>query len=54
MKRRQKWETRPLDVWNKAKEMRAKWQKSIDTASTEKVLLAQGNASGASVFRPSA
>ncbi len=40
---KQKWETRPLEVWNKAKEMRAKWQKSIDTASTEKVLLAQGN-----------
>jgi benzoyl-CoA reductase subunit B len=38
-----KWETRPLEVWNKAKEMRAKWQKSIDTASSEKVLLAQGN-----------
>ena len=40
---KQKWETRPLEVWNKAKEMRAKWQKSIDTASSEKVLLAQGN-----------
>ncbi|MGD0779281.1 MAG: 2-hydroxyacyl-CoA dehydratase family protein [Dehalococcoidales bacterium] len=40
---KQKWETRPLEVWNKAKEMRAKWQKSIDTASTERVLLAQGN-----------
>ncbi len=38
-----KWETRPLEVWNKAKEMRAKWQKSIDSASSEKVLLAQGN-----------
>jgi benzoyl-CoA reductase subunit B len=38
-----KWETRPLEVWDKAKEMRAKWQKSIDTASSEKVLLAQGN-----------
>lgn len=38
-----KWETRPLDVWNKAKEMRKKWQDSIDTASTERVLLAQGN-----------
>jgi benzoyl-CoA reductase subunit B len=38
-----KWETRPLDVWNKAKELRARWQKSIDTASEEKMLLAQGN-----------
>jgi len=38
-----KWETRPLEVWNKAKEMRANWQKSIDTASSERVLLAQGN-----------
>ncbi len=41
---KQKYETRPLQVWDKAKEMRAKWQKSIDTASSEKVLLAQGNA----------
>ncbi len=38
-----KWETRPLEVWNKAKEMRANWQKSIDSASSERVLLAQGN-----------
>ncbi|OGN94998.1 MAG: hypothetical protein A2Y89_03050 [Chloroflexi bacterium RBG_13_51_18] len=40
---KQKWETKPLDVWNKAKEMRANWQKSIETASSERVLLAQGN-----------
>ena len=40
---KQRWETKPLEVWNKAKEMRAKWQKSIDTASSERVLLAQGN-----------
>jgi hypothetical protein len=40
---KQRWETRPLDLWNKAKEMRAKWQQSIDTAATERVLLAQGN-----------
>ncbi len=40
---KQLWETRPLEVWNKAKEMRAKWQQSIDTASSERVLLAQGN-----------
>ena len=36
----QKWETRPLDSWNKAKELRAKWQKSIE--SKEKVV-GQGN-----------
>jgi benzoyl-CoA reductase subunit B len=46
----QRWETHPLDVWNKAKEMRAKWQKSIDTASTEHVLLAQGNVQWANGF----
>jgi benzoyl-CoA reductase subunit B len=40
---KQKWETKPLEVWNKAKEMRSKWQKSIETASSERVLLAQGN-----------
>ncbi len=40
---KQKWETRPLDIWNKAKEMRARWQKSIDSAASENVLLAQGN-----------
>lgn len=40
---KQRWETRPLEVWKKAKEMRAKWQKSIDTAAEEHVLLAQGN-----------
>lgn len=45
-----RWETRPLDVWNKAKEMRAKWQKSIDTASEEHVLLAQGNVGWANGF----
>ena len=37
---KQIWETRPLEVWAKAKELRAKWQTSID--STGKVL-AQGN-----------
>lgn len=46
----QKWETRPLDVWNKAKEMRAKWQKSIDEAAEEHVLLAQGNCQWAGGF----
>ena len=39
----QRWETRRLDVWDKAKEMRAKWQQSIDDAEKENVLLAQGN-----------
>jgi len=39
----QRWETRPLEVWKKAKDMRNKWQKSIDTAAEEHVLLAQGN-----------
>lgn len=33
------WETRPLDTWNKAKELRAKWQNSINNGQ----LLAQGN-----------
>ncbi|MCL2167012.1 MAG: 2-hydroxyacyl-CoA dehydratase [Clostridiales bacterium] len=40
MAKGQKWETRPLDFWNKAKELRAGWQKSIE--SKEKVV-GQGN-----------
>ena len=36
----QKWETRPLEFWNKAKELRSGWQKSIE--SKEKVV-GQGN-----------
>ena len=36
----QLWETRPLDFWNKAKELRAGWQESIE--SKEKVV-GQGN-----------
>ena len=36
----QRWETRPLEFWAKAKELRAGWQKSIE--SKEKVL-AHGN-----------
>jgi benzoyl-CoA reductase/2-hydroxyglutaryl-CoA dehydratase subunit BcrC/BadD/HgdB len=39
-----RWETRPLEVWNKAKEMRKKWEQSVRDAEEEKVLLAQGNA----------
>ena len=35
------WETRPLEFWAKAKELRAGWQKSIE--SKEKVV-GQGNA----------
>jgi benzoyl-CoA reductase subunit B len=37
------WETRPLDFWGKAKELRAGWQKSIE--SKEKVV-GQGNTYG--------
>ena len=40
-----KWETRPLDSWNKAKELRAKWQQSIE--SKEKVV---GQGAGAWAF----
>lgn len=36
----QKWETRPLDSWNRAKELRAGWQASIE--SKERVV-GQGN-----------
>ncbi len=38
----QRWETRPLDSWAKAKDMRARFEKAVRTASQEKVLLAQG------------
>jgi benzoyl-CoA reductase subunit B len=40
MKKGQLWETRPLEFWAKAKELRALWQKSIE--SKEKVV-GQGN-----------
>ena len=36
----QKWETRPLDSWIKAKELRAKWQKSIESKEN---VVGQGN-----------
>jgi benzoyl-CoA reductase subunit B len=40
----QKWETRPLEAWDKAKALRAKWQKSIDeSGSSAGTLLAHGN-----------
>ena len=35
----QLWETKPLEFWDKAKEMRAKWEKSIDDRTT---VLGQG------------
>ncbi|MDR0468985.1 MAG: hypothetical protein LBH09_03320, partial [Peptococcaceae bacterium] len=40
MAKGQLWETRPLEFWDKAKELRAGWQKSIE--SKEKVV-GQGN-----------
>ena len=43
MAKGQLWETRPLEFWAKAKELRAGWQKSIE--SKEKVI-AQGNSAG--------
>jgi benzoyl-CoA reductase subunit B len=43
-KPKQLWETRPLQCWDKAKELRAKWQKSIDEAAKmDGHLLAHGN-----------
>jgi benzoyl-CoA reductase subunit B len=40
----QRWETRPLEIWAKAKELRATWQKSIDeVGASSKRLLAHGN-----------
>jgi benzoyl-CoA reductase subunit B len=39
------WETRPLEIWGKAKELRARWQRSIDeSAAAPGSLLAHGNA----------
>ena len=46
MAKGQRWETRPLEFWAKAKELRAGWQKSIE--SKEKVV-GQGN-SGEMLF----
>jgi benzoyl-CoA reductase subunit B len=41
----QLWETRPLECWGKAKELRAKWQNSIDDSGQSSYkLLAHGNA----------
>jgi hypothetical protein len=46
MNTKQKWETRPLESWAKAKEMRARFEKSVRTSRDEHILLAQsgGNA----------
>jgi benzoyl-CoA reductase subunit B len=41
------WETRPLEFWDKAKELRAKWETSIE--SKEKVV-GQGNGNWADAF----
>ena len=38
------WETKPLEIWGKAKELRAEWQKSInEAAEKEGHVLAHGN-----------
>ena len=47
MAKGQLWETRPLEFWDYAKELRAGWQKSIE--STEKVV-GQGNCGGDTSF----
>jgi benzoyl-CoA reductase subunit B len=39
---KQLWETRPLECWTKAKELRAKWQHSIES---EDLIVGQGNTS---------
>ena len=43
----QLWDTRPLEFWNKIKEMRAKWEKSIEDETT---ILGQGNCNWARAF----
>ena len=44
MSSKQLWETRPLEIWDRAKALRAHWQHSIDdSAADEKKLLAHGN-----------
>lgn len=41
---KQLWETRPLEIWDRAKALRAKWQKAIDeSAESDNMLLAHGN-----------
>jgi hypothetical protein len=41
------WETRPLEFWNKAKELRAEWEQSAE--SVEKVV-GQGHGAWAGAF----
>jgi len=43
MKKGQLWETRPLEFWAKAKEIRANWQKSVESTDT---LIGQGHTAG--------
>ena len=44
MSKNVRYETRPLECWDKAKALRAKWQKSIGESNNSKTaLLAQGN-----------
>ncbi|MBI4296831.1 MAG: 2-hydroxyacyl-CoA dehydratase [Chloroflexi bacterium] len=38
-----RWETRPLECWDKAKEMRRNWDKSVVDAESKHELIAQGN-----------
>ncbi|MDR3294382.1 MAG: 2-hydroxyacyl-CoA dehydratase [Clostridiales Family XIII bacterium] len=41
---KQRWETRPLEIWGKAKELRAQWQRSINEAAERPgAMLAHGN-----------
>jgi hypothetical protein len=50
MMKGQRWETRPLETWAKAKDMRARFEKAVRTAGEEKVLLAQGGGTGIWTF----
>ena len=44
MSTQQLWETKPLEIWDRAKALRAYWQQSFDdSAADEKKLLAHGN-----------
>ena len=38
----QRWETRPLECWAKAKEMRARFEQGVRDSAKERKLLAQG------------
>jgi hypothetical protein len=41
------WETRPLEFWNKAKELRAGWEQSAESREN---VVGQGNAQWAAAF----